>query len=84
MYIINIVDKQCKLYYCSALYIKLFIQKKLEMQSEIFQAFICYNFDDYALPIMKSPNSKLDYDINVMIFCFESMCCEKCYRNKCL
>jgi len=28
------------------------------MQSEIFQAFICYNFDDYGLQLMKSPNSK--------------------------
>ena len=23
------------------------------MQSEIFQAFICYNFDDYGLQLMK-------------------------------
>jgi len=29
------------------------------MQSEIFQAFICYNFDNYGLQIMKTPNSKL-------------------------
>ena len=28
------------------------------MQSEIFQAFICYNFDDYGLQLMKTPNSK--------------------------
>jgi len=25
------------------------------MQSEIFQAFICYNFDDYGLELMKTP-----------------------------
>jgi len=29
------------------------------MQSEIFQSLICYNFDDYGLQLMKTPNSKL-------------------------
>ena len=28
------------------------------MQSEIFQAFICYNFDDYGLQLMKTPTPK--------------------------
>lgn len=28
------------------------------MQSEIFQAFICSNFDDYGLQLKKTPNSK--------------------------
>ena len=28
------------------------------MQSEIFQAFICYDFDDYGLQLMKIQNSK--------------------------
>ena len=27
------------------------------MQSEIFQAFICYNFEDYGLQFMKTQNS---------------------------
>jgi len=31
------------------------------MQSEIFQAFICYNFYDHGLQLMKTPNSKLEY-----------------------
>jgi len=31
------------------------------MQSEIFQTFICYNFDDYGLLLMKTPISKLEY-----------------------
>ena len=29
------------------------------MQSEIFQAFICYNFDDYGSQLMKTPNKNL-------------------------
>jgi len=37
------------------------------MQSEIFQAFICYNFDDYGLQLMKTPNSKLEYCEKVFI-----------------
>jgi len=37
------------------------------MQSEIFQAFICYNFDDYGLQLMKTPNSKLAYCEKVFI-----------------
>jgi len=37
------------------------------MQSEIFQAFICYNFDGYGLQIMKTPNSKLEYCEKVFI-----------------
>ena len=28
------------------------------MQSEIFQAFICYNLEDYGLQFMKTQNSK--------------------------
>ena len=28
------------------------------MESEIFQAFICYHFDDYGLQLMKTPNSR--------------------------
>ena len=28
------------------------------MQSEIFQAFMCYNFEDYGLQFMKTQNSK--------------------------
>jgi len=31
------------------------------MQSEIFQAFICYYCDDYGLQHIKTPNSKLEY-----------------------
>jgi len=31
------------------------------MQSEIFQAFICYKCDDYGSQLMKTPNSKLEY-----------------------
>jgi len=31
------------------------------MQSEIFQAFIGYNFDDYGSQLMKTPHSKLEY-----------------------
>jgi len=31
------------------------------MQSEIFQAFICYNVNDYDLQLMNTPNSKLEY-----------------------
>ena len=31
------------------------------MQSEIFQAFICYYFDENGLQLMKTPNSKLEY-----------------------
>ena len=27
------------------------------MQSAIFQAFICYNFDDYGLQLIRNPNS---------------------------
>ena len=41
------------------------------MQSEIFQAFICYNFDDYGLQLMKTPNSKsqkLEYCEKVQYF----------------
>jgi len=30
------------------------------VQSEIFQLY-CYNFDDYGLQLMKTPNSKLEY-----------------------
>jgi len=37
------------------------------MQSEIFQAFICYNFDDYGLQLMKNPHSKLEYYEKVCI-----------------
>jgi len=37
------------------------------MQSEIFQAFICYNCDDYGLKLMKTPNSKLEYCEKVFI-----------------
>jgi len=37
------------------------------MQSEIFQAFICYHFDDYGLQLMKTPNSKLEYFEKVFI-----------------
>jgi len=37
------------------------------MQSEIFQAFICYNFDDYDLQIMKTANSKLENCEKVLI-----------------
>jgi len=37
------------------------------MQSEIFQAFICYNFDDYGLQFMKTPNSKLEYCEKVLM-----------------
>ena len=29
------------------------------MQSEIFQAFICYNFDDYGLQLVKTQNQNL-------------------------
>ena len=28
------------------------------MQSETFQALVCYNFDDHDLKLMKTPNSK--------------------------
>ena len=28
------------------------------MQSKIFQAFICYNFDDYGLQLMKTQTQK--------------------------
>ena len=31
------------------------------MQSEIFQAFMCYNFEDYGLQFMKTQNSELEY-----------------------
>jgi len=31
------------------------------MQSEIFQAFICNNIDDFGLQLMKTPHSKLEY-----------------------
>jgi len=31
------------------------------MQSEIFQGFICYNFDDYGLLIMKNANMLFTY-----------------------
>jgi len=37
------------------------------MQSEIFQAFICYNVVDYGLLLMKPPNSKLEYCEKVFI-----------------
>jgi len=37
------------------------------MQSKIFQAFICYNFDDYGLQLMKNLNSKLQYCEKVFI-----------------
>jgi len=37
------------------------------MQSKIFQAFICYYLDDYALQLMKTSNSKLEYCDNVLI-----------------
>jgi len=37
------------------------------MQSEIFQAFICYSFDDYSLQLMKTTNSKLEYCEKVYI-----------------
>jgi len=37
------------------------------MQSDIFQAFICYNFDDYGLQLMKTPNSKLEHCEKVFI-----------------
>jgi len=39
------------------------------MQSEILQAFICYNFDDYGLQHMKIPNSKLEYCEKGFISC---------------
>jgi len=29
------------------------------MQSKIFQAFICYNFDDHGLQLMKTPKLEL-------------------------
>jgi len=38
------------------------------MHSEIFQAFICYNCDDYELQIMKTQNSKLEYRAKVHLF----------------
>jgi len=31
------------------------------MQSEIFQAFICYNFDDYGSQHVKTTHSELEY-----------------------
>jgi len=37
------------------------------MQSEIFQAFICYHFDDYDSQLMKTPNSKVEYIEKVFI-----------------
>jgi len=38
------------------------------MHSEIFQAFICYNFEDYGLQIMKTQNSKQEYRAKVHLF----------------
>jgi len=35
------------------------------MQSKIFQAFICYNCDNYGSQLMKTPNSKLEYSEKV-------------------
>jgi len=43
----------------------LYILKTHYRQSEIFQAFVCYNFDDYGL--QKTPNSKLEYCEKVFI-----------------
>jgi len=37
------------------------------MQSEIFQAFICNNFDDYCSQLMKTTKSKLEYCEKVFI-----------------
>jgi len=37
------------------------------LQSEIFQAFICYNFDVYGLQFMKTPNLTLEYCEKVFI-----------------
>jgi len=37
------------------------------MQREIFQAFICYNFDDYDFQTMKTLKSKLEYCEKVFI-----------------
>jgi len=37
------------------------------MPSEIFQAFICCNFDDYGLQFMKTPNSILEYCEKIFI-----------------
>jgi len=34
------------------------------MQSEIFQVFNCYNFHDYGLQLMKTPNSKLELAVS--------------------
>jgi len=36
------------------------LYRLITLQSEIFQAFICYNCDDYVLELMKTPNSKLE------------------------
>jgi len=37
------------------------------MQSELFQAFICYNFNYYGLQVMKTPNSILEYCEKIFI-----------------
>jgi len=44
----------------------LYILKTHYRQSEIFQAFVCYNFDDLAYSY-ENPNSKLEYCEKVFI-----------------
>jgi len=39
------------------------------MQSEIFQAFICYNFNDYVLELMNTFSQYSNFDFVVFISC---------------
>jgi hypothetical protein len=39
------------------------------MQSEIFQAFICYNLEDYCLQFMKTQNSKSQKNRMLVPYC---------------
>jgi len=39
------------------------------MQSETFQAFICYKFDDYGLQFMKTFSQYSNFEFGVFINC---------------
>jgi len=39
------------------------------MQSEIFQAFICYNFDDYGSQLMKTFSQYSNFEFGLFISC---------------
>jgi len=39
------------------------------MQSEILQAFICYNCDDYGLQLMKTFSQYSNFEFGVFITC---------------